>query len=304
LGKFLFDISLIDIFNIKREVCRDNKIRARVFITSGQNKDKGEREIAGQILTKLDLDFDPYVAIEEQTLKSIKENIFPKLEESEYFIFVDFKREIRKDDRILGTIQASSIPFTDRDFLASVIAEKIRELGWNPYWRNELTMDRNEQEYTDAIFINTNQGHRWYHIEVKNLHHKKISLDCIAYLENIENVSTGKKKTFPPVEFKWQALNVPRIIIPPGYTRPLDAFFVPHISPNLAYFGINGSLVDFGGLFEVYNLEGPGSFELNFIVFSVNFSPIRQTFLLDIGNSLEDIKFRMKNKENYSGTES
>ena len=31
--------------------------------------------------------------MDEQTLRGLKENIFPQLQDSEYFVFVDFKRE-------------------------------------------------------------------------------------------------------------------------------------------------------------------------------------------------------------------
>jgi len=43
------------------------------------------------------LGFDPYVAVQEQTLRGLKENIFRQLSYSQYFIFVDFKREKLED---------------------------------------------------------------------------------------------------------------------------------------------------------------------------------------------------------------
>ena len=68
--------------------------RARVFISCGQNKNSDELETALRIRDRLsELGFDPYVAVEEQTLRGLKENIFPRLRDSEYFVFVDFKRE-------------------------------------------------------------------------------------------------------------------------------------------------------------------------------------------------------------------
>ena len=39
------------------------------------------------------LGFDPWIATEEQTLNGIKEHIFERLGDSEYFLFVYFKRE-------------------------------------------------------------------------------------------------------------------------------------------------------------------------------------------------------------------
>jgi hypothetical protein len=308
----------------------DNTIKARVFISCGQNKDTGETDVANQILRRMEkMGFEPYVATEEQSLKGIKENVFAKIEESEYFVFVDFKREklengeyrgslfshqelaiasffdkdilafqekgVKKNDGILGTIQGNSIAFSDRPLLASVIADKISQLNWKTDWRNELAIDRNEREYTDG-HRNDTGWRRWYHIEVENLHYKKIALDCIAYLESSKNVLTGEEKHFTPVEFKWRGLNVARTVIPPHYTRGIDAFLVPHKTPNVAYFAINHTLVDFGGFYEEYSLRGPGRFEINFVVFSINFSPIRRTFLLDIGSKLDDIKFRKKNE--------
>ena len=39
------------------------------------------------------LGFNPYLAIEKHTLNGLKENIFKQLCDSEYFLFIDFKRE-------------------------------------------------------------------------------------------------------------------------------------------------------------------------------------------------------------------
>ncbi len=72
----------------------DNQVRARVFISCGQQKDSDETKIAQDIADKLSsMGFEPYIAVTEQTLKGVKENIFRRLSESEYLIFVDFKRD-------------------------------------------------------------------------------------------------------------------------------------------------------------------------------------------------------------------
>jgi len=162
---------------------------------------------------------------------------------------------VKKNDGILGTVQGNSILFSDSDhrLLSSLIADRISQLHWKEDWRNEITI---EQEYTDGYVPATNQLLRWYHIELMNLHYKKIALYCIAYLENSKNISTGDEKTFPPVEFKWQALNVSRTVIPPRYARGLDAFFVPHETPNIVYSGIIRNLVDFTGLLKSINWKG------------------------------------------------
>jgi len=69
-------------------------VSARVFISCGQRKETIEARIAGVIKNKLTkLGYTPYVATQEQTLDGIKENIFRRLQNSEYFLFIDFKRE-------------------------------------------------------------------------------------------------------------------------------------------------------------------------------------------------------------------
>jgi hypothetical protein len=66
-------------------------LRARVFISCGQSKGTSEIDIAHRIAERLEEEgFDPYVAVEEQTLVGLTENIFGRLRNSEYFLFVDF----------------------------------------------------------------------------------------------------------------------------------------------------------------------------------------------------------------------
>ncbi|MEE9458739.1 MAG: hypothetical protein V3V84_03130, partial [Candidatus Bathyarchaeia archaeon] len=83
-------------------------LKARVFISCGQRKKAKlttmtnenvnlmtpEFEIAEQISCKLTkLGFEPYIALEQQKLQGVKEAIFEKLRNSEYFLFIDFQRE-------------------------------------------------------------------------------------------------------------------------------------------------------------------------------------------------------------------
>lgn len=311
----------------------NGNLRARIFISCGQQKGTDEVDIAHKIVEKLEkMDFDSYIAVEEQTLKGVKENIFQRLSESEYFIFIDFKRErlnmpdpvhrgslfshqelaiaaflsievlafqeegVKRDDGILKFIQANCIPFKDRHLLPDVVAEKVRERGWNSNWRNELLLERDDKDYGDAIDVRVNKKSRWYHIKVRNLHWQEIARDCIAYLESVKDLVTGKVKTFELVEFKWKGVNIPRIAISPKLFRYLDAFHVYYDSPTIAHLGINPFIVDFTGYYEPYTLRGPGTFELTYVVFSENFSPARAIFILHIRNHLDDIQFYQKDR--------
>ncbi len=152
---------------------------ARVFISCGQREDTGEKQLANEIAARLEaLHYEPYIAVEEQTLLGLRENIFRRLVETEYFLFVDFRREelIGADgpphrhrgslfcqqelaiasflevpamlwqedgviplDGVLQPIQANPIPFSDRRLLPEAIAKRVKS-QWRCDWRNELSL--------------------------------------------------------------------------------------------------------------------------------------------------------------------
>ena len=69
--------------------------KAKIFLSCGQAKDTGEPAIAQAIASEIrDLGFDCYFAVVEQSLIGLRESIFRQLETAEYFVFVDFTREI------------------------------------------------------------------------------------------------------------------------------------------------------------------------------------------------------------------
>lgn len=322
---------------------RDN-IRARVFISCGQQKGSDEVKVAHDIAEKLNkMGFEPYIAVVEQTLKGVKENIFQRLSESEYIIFVDFKRErlftlendrfedtqkhrgslfshqelaiatylgieciafqeegVRKDDGILRFIQANCIPFTDKHLPADVVAQKVREKGWNSSWRNELTLVREhnrQYEHVDYVGqVEEKTPARFYHIKVENHHQKEIARNCAVYLEKMENLSTGEVMTPELLEFKWKGLRVPTVSIPPKQSRHIDAFHIFYTLPKTVCLGINPFIVDFTGYYVAYTLQDPPDYQLTYVVFSENFSPARETFRLHMGGRLDDVELYAVNE--------
>lgn len=307
----------------------DNGIRAKVFISCGQQKDTDEVDIARGIKERLDkLGYDPYIAVEEQTLKGVKENILKQLETAEYFIFIDFKREqivaksggplfrgslfshqelavasfldipviafqekgVKKDDGILKFIQANCVEFTDRSTLPQTIADYAQKT-WNPHWKNEIFLERDYKDLQDVLRIPGNRLARFFHIKVVNRNRWKSALNCLAYLKSIRNVNTQEEWFFETVELKWKGVNFPDAVILPNSYRCLDGFFVHHDSPNLAYTSLS-PYVDFTGYF--HEIKGPGDFELVYSVLSQNFGPTTAIFALHLGTRLEDIAFQKK----------
>jgi len=304
--------------------------KARVFISCGQKKDNDEIKIAHEISDKIkNLGFDypePYIAVEEQTLQGVKENLFRRLSESEYLIFIDFKREqlnkgpdhrgslfshqelalasflnietlgfrekgVKADDGISRFIQANFTVFTDRNSLPQMVADKVIEKKWDSQWRNELVLERENDNYGDSVHRKTGTKCRWYHVKVKNLHQHKMARECVAYIEKIRTVSTGNEIIPEPVELKWRGVKIARASIPPKSDRKFDAFHVYHDQPLFAQLGINEFIADFSSYFDVYSLTGPGIFDITYVVFSENFSASRGTFRLELTNSLDSISF-------------
>jgi hypothetical protein len=162
--------------------------KAKVFISCGRRKKDDELQTAKEIGKRLtELGFEYYIALEEQTLRGVKDNIFRQLETSEYFVCIDFKREkisgnkskaeyrgslfshqelalasfmdiplfafqqkgVRQEDGIMRYLQANSIQFTDKHLLADVVSAEIVKRGWNPNWKNALLLERVSNQYMD-----------------------------------------------------------------------------------------------------------------------------------------------------------
>ena len=85
----------------------DSELKPKVFISCGQRTPQ-ETDIAERIRKKLLCEgYDAYVAVQQQTLRDLQHNIFNELDDSEYIVFVDFKREALvpdsvKDDQTIG----------------------------------------------------------------------------------------------------------------------------------------------------------------------------------------------------------
>jgi len=293
--------------------------RARVFISCGQSKSSDEASIASKIRDRLyELGFDPYVAVQEQTLRGLKENIFEQLSKSEYFVFVDFKREpldpssgvhrgslfchqelaiasyleipvlafqesgVKTNDGILGLIQANATPFQDRHLLPNVIGDEVnRRKDWNPRWRNELVLERDSTQYSRTLL----QDGRWcwfFHVGVRNRHRRKTARDCYAYLEKATRLDPKTEIPVKQVEFRWAGYSQPNAHIFPGKVRAFDAFYILEDFPLQLQFNVFATGTDF-----LPRIGGEGRYELEYSVVSENFPEATASFVLTLDSSLD-----------------
>jgi hypothetical protein len=306
----------------------NQKLKSRVFISCGQSAEAGELQIARDIAKRLEaLDFYPYVALSEQTLRGVKENIFARLSESEYFLFIDFKRDqlengecrgslfshqelaiaaylnkevisfqekgVRRLDGIIAFLQTNSIEFTARDQLPELVVQEV-SARWQSNWRDQLQITRVAGQHSNARHLHPQfqQGRpvRYFHLEVVNDHHSKTAFNCYGYLEQIKNITTGKVINFDLVEYKWRGVTFQNVIIPYGNSRELDAFYVYNDQPSQLRLGSFSDSPD-----HIHVLSQPGDYELTFGVHSENFGYTNSIFLLHVGgNGVDDITFTAK----------
>jgi hypothetical protein len=272
--------------------------------------------------------YKPYLALEQQTLQGVKEGIFRNLQNTEYFLFIDFRREglfkegtinfdsgesrgslfsnqelaiaafqdleilafqergIKKEDGILKFIQANCKTFSDRKKLPRLVIAEVRK-KWNPNWRNEIELE--QVAYVDA---DTTLGtSRFFHIKVRNKHKDKTAFNCTAFVERIKNLQTGNTIVPESVELKWKGITRAEVHIISKSYRFLDAFSVRHAAPTAATIGLNPFIVDYSGYAD-YVLSTAGDYEIDYVVFSDNFSPARARFRLHIGTNLTDVAFQ------------
>jgi len=303
--------------------------KAKVFISCGQRKKADELQTAQEIGKRLtELGFDYYIALEEQTLRGVKDNIFRQLESSEYFIFIDFKREkistssgkaeyrgslfshqelalasfmdipllafqekgVKQEDGIMRYLQANSIRFTDKHLLADVVSSEIIKLGWKPGWKNALVLGRESEQYMDLVRPAPDGGTipvRFFHIVVRNLHPHKTALNCYVYLAKAKNLSTGIELPLETVEFKWAGYVMPNANIFSSSQRAFDAVWFDRPNPSRPRFS---TYSDSGRYLPEFSIAGKGNYELSYLVVSENFPPCTSTFILRVGDKIEDFK--------------
>jgi hypothetical protein len=289
-------------------------LRARVFISCGQSKVSDEVQIAREIGNSLNrLGFDTYIAVDVQDLHGLRENIFEQLRKTEYFLFVDFKRDLLGDsgfhrgslfahqelaiaslleidvvafreegvkplDGLMQVLQVNAKEFSDKRMLPDAVVGVVQQRGWKSNWRNELVLEASPPVVTDAF--------KAFHVRVRNHHREKLAVNCLAYLESATKLPCTRIP-LETIEFKWAATRLPSVSIAAGGMRLFDAFFIRPAQPNNVLFQVH---TDTAGYVPQLPHE-IGEYELSYIVRAENFPEARGRFILDLRSSLAETSF-------------
>jgi hypothetical protein len=304
-------------------------MKAKVFLSCGQNKHSEEPVIAERIAQSIrDLGFECYMAVAEQTLLGLRENIFTQLETADYFVFIDFQREkleskngvafhrgslfshqelgiasylqipglvlqedgVKPLDGMLGVMQANAMPFSDRRHLPAIVSEAIRKRIEQNDW---CTTTRNilTLHLPERPFSDATrpEGITGRYFHIATRNnHGRKS--ALNCFAYLERADN--LRTNQPVPLETIEFKWAGTVLPNVRIAPQAARRFDalwFVHANPIQLAFNV----FADSTEYYpKLQGPGSYRLTFAVVSGNFAVARKPFLLEYGNSLDSIKFQ------------
>ncbi len=236
--------------------------KARVFISCGQGSER-EREVAQSISALVtSLGFDAYVAVHETTLEGLTSNIYRRIEDCDFFLFIDFRRRRQKPDYslfshqelaiasflgkrflgfqekgrrlngILSFLQANLQPFSnDEDLLAKISSSLTTPDGANQTWfpdEREVYFRLPEEFAGDRAQRPDGQRAYYLFVEVVNGSRSRSLRNCSVYLSAIRDANGTSIYGLEPMPIKWTGLRSEAVHIPPMMSRRFDALVAPY----------------------------------------------------------------------------
>jgi len=269
--------------------------------------------------------FEVYVAKKQESLEGVKEAILPQLETSEYFLFVDFPREgigkglcrgslfshqelaiatylempflgfrhqrVKPGDGISGFVLANVDTFANPLELLQKVRDAVKQHKWSPNWKNRLRLCRHRDECDDMVTAwQTPQGAelkpvRFFHLQIRNEHQRKMALNCVAYVETIVDAVTGEELEVRPAEVKWAGSTLPVVPVMPRGSRDLDACYVLHEEPGMVRFA---TFSDSGK--HMGPIGGKTQLDVGYVVVSENFPPARCRLRIEPAASIDGVQ--------------
>jgi len=291
-------------------------LKARVFISCGQRDDQ-EKDFALTCKNYFESKgFIAYFAEEVHSLEALTENIFRHLKNSEYFVFIDFKREELPNGKFRGSVFvnqeiaiaafleietvgfheagvdregviehliANPIYFNDKaDFLKKL---KKNTKEWHPDWRNELSL-KFLRVVPDVMTVQTRKLTDWYHLQVRNNHHSKYARNCVAYVLEIKNTDTGEEIYPASFELTWSGTGLFEKHILPKRAAEVDAFLI-YQGEDVIKFQHRAST---SSQYRMPELK-KGNYLMTYLIVSENFEQVKRTFKLEFGGDFRNINF-------------
>lgn len=293
---------------------------ARVFISCGQ-RGKTEKKIGMKVEDYFKgRGFETYLAERVHSSEALTENIFKFLKQSEYFVFIDFRREpinkkeyrgslfvneeiaiatfLRlqgigfyekgvKREGVLNYHIYNAFPFEAEKEIIDVVEKETKE--WDMYSINELEMVYNSASALRNVIVK-HEGRNclsdWYFLEIRNCNKTKHAFSCSGYATRVKNLGKNEDYNIRTNELIWSGIEDTTVNIMGGTARELDAFYMIH-GENQIHFHERRATTTAPG----YSLPvlGKGKYLIEFTVISSNFEKLSQNYTLELGASVKDI---------------
>jgi len=288
--------------------------RARVFISCGQWNDR-EIAIGRSVQRYLSERFDTYFAERVHSSDALTTNIFRALRNSEYFVFIDFKRDKISNEQYRGSLfvnQEIAIAtflglsgagfcekYVKREGIlqhhiynasefedGTQIINQLQEItgNWDPTSVNELEIQKGGSPMKGVRLDNHPEKPLtdWYHLTIKNNSKTKHAFSVHGYVTRIMNLDKGKELQIPTNELIWSGLGEISSNIVSGTSRDLDAFFLMQGQNKIRFH--QRPLSTNNPNYLVPNLQ-TGKYVLHYTVISSNFETVSKEFRLEFGGS-------------------
>ncbi|MFA5109798.1 MAG: hypothetical protein WC443_00175 [Desulfobaccales bacterium] len=296
--------------------------KARVFISCGQRTAR-EKNIGLEIDRFFrDRGFETYFAEKVHSPEALTDHIFKFLRESEYFVFIDFKRDKISEEDFRGSLFVSQeigistflkIPglgfyergvkregiltfqiynaflFDDGTEIINRLQEETRD--WDHNSVNELFLSYNPQNDSKDVTLNNHPQKAltdWWHVEVKNRNKNKHAFTCLSYLTKIINIESDEIIEIPSIELIWSGLGDFTVNIMANGRRELDAFFIIHNENRIRF--QSRMITTTSPRFNLPT-SANGRYLLEYSIVSANFGVASREFILNHTSSHKGIEF-------------
>jgi hypothetical protein len=191
---------------------------ARVFISCGQRE--GERQIAQAVADWFVVHgFRPYVALEAQSVQDINSGIIRELRRSDYYVFIDFKRErLTGSDTHRGSLfshqelaiayatefeyalffreagvdlegfaafmASNATVFDDRAALPALVSVAVQRRGWSPNYSRNLVVG--QLRLTDELLAYRNLRGRFLYCDI---HNRRVDVGATSVVARLASLS-------------------------------------------------------------------------------------------------------------------
>ena len=247
-------------------------------------------------------------------------NIFNFIKQSEYFVFIDFKRDELSNGEYRGSLFVNqeiaistflgiqgvgfyekgtkregildyqiynAFQFEDGTEIITILDEETAT--WDKGSANEIALSFNESDITRNVRVANNPVSPlsdWYHIGVTNRNKNKHAFNCIGYVSKIIDHSGNAEILIPTCELIWSGYGVYEVNIVGGTTRELDAFWILHEEDIIRF--QHRPLTTSNPKYQMPSLV-KGEYIIEYTVLSGNFANSSQRYKLQFGGNYRSI---------------